>query len=154
MIFVTVGTQAPFDRLIKLMDIWCRDAGKQCFAQIGKNGYRPRFMPFKEVLTEQEFNQQFDRATIVVSHAGMGTIISCLQHRKVLLTLPRLLKYGEHRNDHQISTTTAFATRKLIHPIFNENELLSFLKKEPVLKPFKNIGEFADYELIQFLKSI
>ena len=56
----------------------------------------------------EEFQRLFARADLVVSHAGMGNIIACLEADKPLVLLPRQAKLGEHRNDHQMDTAEAF----------------------------------------------
>ena len=114
MIFITVGTQAPFDRLIKLIDEWAKGQDIKCFAQIANSKYKPKNIEFKTFLTEQEFTAVFEKATLIISHAGMGTIISSLRENKVILTLPRLAKFKEHRNNHQIATTRAFSEKGFI----------------------------------------
>ena len=46
MIFLTVGTQLPFDRLVAAVDDWCAARGESdVFGQIcdpGPDGYRPK----------------------------------------------------------------------------------------------------------------
>lgn len=152
MIFITVGTQEPFDRLIKLMDEWAKGQDVKCFAQIANSKYEPKNIEFKTFLTEQEFTAVFEKATLIISHAGMGTIISSLGENKIILTLPRLLEFKEHRNDHQIATTKAFSDKGFIYPIFNENDLIKHLNMLPKLKPLKKIEDSANIELLDFLR--
>ncbi|WP_163712917.1 glycosyltransferase [Mangrovibacterium lignilyticum] len=154
MIFITVGTQAPFDRLIELVDQWACHSNMKCFAQTNKGKYIPKNIEHKEFLTEQEFNAHFNEAKIIISHAGMGTIISSLKNGKILLTLPRLAEFKEHRNDHQYATTKAFAQKEYIYPIYNESDLLKHLNKLSQLKCLKQIGDHADDDLLAFIKNI
>lgn len=153
MIFITVGTQAPFDRLIKVIDEWVSISGEECFAQISTGKYKPKHFNSKEYLTEQEFNEVFQKASVIISHAGMGTIISSLKEEKILLTLPRLLKYKEHRNDHQIATTEAFSEKGFIYPIFNEKDLEFHLNKLSELSCLKAIEDKANPDLLEFLEN-
>lgn len=154
MIFITVGTQAPFDRLIKFIDKWAELNKVECFAQIGETSFMPIFLAYKKFLSQQEFDYYFNMADLVISHAGMGTIIQCASNNKPILTLPRQAKFEEHRNNHQVSTTKAMAKMGFIHPIFNESELNSFLNKYSDLKPLKNIRNKASEELQRFIISI
>nr|WP_320021522.1 glycosyltransferase [uncultured Draconibacterium sp.] len=154
MIFITVGTQAPFDRLIKLMDNWIKENNMECFAQIYKGRYKPTHMSYKEIISEQEYGDIFNKASVIVSHAGMGTIISALKNDKVLLTLPRLAEYKEHRNDHQVDTTKAFSEKGYIYPVYSEKNLLEHLSRLSELRCLKNVGDKASNDLINFLKSI
>lgn len=124
MIFVSVGTQLPFERLIKAMDEWASENTEVgVFAQIGATKYRPNTMSFKEKLTPIEYQNYFARADIIVSHAGMGTIITGLEHAKPMVLMPRRFKFGEHRNDHQVGTAERFEKFDLINIVENEESL-------------------------------
>lgn len=110
MIFVTVGTQLPFTRMIKMVDEW---AGKHSqfdvFAQIGNTDFLPRNMRYSKHLSPQEFDQKFRDADVIVAHAGMGTIITGIESDKRMILMPRLSKFGEQRNDHQLATAMRFS---------------------------------------------
>lgn len=124
MIFVSVGTQLPFERLIKSMDEWTRlHPGQMVFAQIGDTVYRPLFMETVRKLTPLEYLQRFEKASVVVSHAGMGTIITGLENAKPMILMPRQMSLGEHRNDHQVGTAEKFANFELINIVHTEDAL-------------------------------
>lgn len=124
MIFVTVGTQLPFERLIEQVDAWAAAHPEQeCFAQIGQTKYRPTAMEFTEMMTPKEYQDCFNRARVLVSHVGMGTIISGLEAGKPLILMPRRASLGEHRSDHQLGSARKFAHHRLIQVVENANEL-------------------------------
>lgn len=105
MIFATVGTQLPFDRLIRALDDWAgahRDT--EVFAQIGRGGYEPRHMEWSHDLHPKEFRSRLEACDAVVAHAGMGTIISAVELGKRVIVMPRRAALGEHRNEHQLAT--------------------------------------------------
>ena len=109
MIFVTVGTQLPFDRLIAAVDHWAGLSGRaDVFAQTCGGTYRPAHMMNRARITPAECREYFARADIVVAHAGMGTIISAIEAGKPLVIVPRRMDFGEHRNDHQVATCERF----------------------------------------------
>lgn len=111
LIFVTVGTQLPFQRLVKAMDAWAGNhPGKEIFMQTGDTAYQPRHCAFKPYTLPDEWEDRFRRAALLVSHAGMGTILKSLDTGKPLILMPRLAALGEHRNDHQVATATRFGT--------------------------------------------
>ena len=84
MIFVTVGTDMPFDRMMKIIDRWAGETGrKDVFAQIGEGGWQPLHIPFVEFLEPAEFKKRFTESTLIIGHAGMGTILSALLHGKL-----------------------------------------------------------------------
>ncbi len=103
MIFLTVGTQFPFDRLVRAVDDWLdHDSfGEEVFAQIGESSYRPRHFEAVVSLDKAAFDRRVQQASAFISHAGMGTITMALDHGKSLLAMPRLKKYREVVSDHQ-----------------------------------------------------
>lgn len=127
MIFVTVGSQLPFDRLIKTIDQWAETDHKNqtIFAQIGDSEYKPQNIDFLSSITPDKYNAYFEKSDIIIAHAGMGTIISALEHGKPLIVLPRLASNGEHRNDHQLATSKHFSKFENIYVVDNETKLLS-----------------------------
>ena len=110
MIFLTVGTQFPFNRLVKAID---DAAGNNQFndkivAQIGVTTYNPKNFEGIPSLEKKLFDKYFNEAKYVISHAGIGTITLALERRKPMLVMPRLKKYGEVVNDHQVAIAKKF----------------------------------------------
>lgn len=125
MIFVTVGSQLPFDRLIKSVDEWAgENKDQEIFAQIGMSNYKPKNIAFCQTMTPDEYIDYLSKADFIVAHAGMGTIISALELGKPLLLMPRLASKGEHRNDHQLATVKRFSRFSNIRVAADESELL------------------------------
>ena len=110
MIFLTVGTQFPFDRLVKAVDETAGTNGfdEQIVAQIGDSSYCPENFQATTSFEKVVFDRHFAMADGIISHAGMGTITMALDHRKPLLVMPRLKKYGEVVNDHQLAIAKKF----------------------------------------------
>jgi beta-1,4-N-acetylglucosaminyltransferase len=110
MIFLTVGTQFPFDRLVKSFDELITKNGfdEEIFAQIGNSQYEPK--GFKAVVSIEKhlFDKYMLDASYIISHAGMGTITMALENHKSLLVMPRKKKYGEVVNDHQVAIAKKF----------------------------------------------
>lgn len=104
-IFVTVGTQLPFDRLVRAVDEWAGDSGaSSVFAQIGDTLYRPAHMEWAQYLPAEHFRRRIAAASLIVSHAGMGNLLAALAAQKPLLVMPRRAALNEIRNDHQLAT--------------------------------------------------
>lgn len=139
MIFLTVGTQFPFDRLVRAVD---EAAGNNQFnskiiAQIGVTTYRPKNFESVSSLGKKLFDQHFDEADSIISHAGIGTIAMALECRKPLLVMPRLKKYGEVVNDHQLAIAKKFEQLGYLLVAYNAedvpvkmNQLKSFIPQE------------------------
>jgi beta-1,4-N-acetylglucosaminyltransferase len=110
MIFLTVGTQFPFDRLIKAID-HLFDEGlmpEDVFGQIGASTYKPRHFETVVSLEKTAYDDRFREASAVISHAGMGAITMALDQGKPLLVIPRQRKYKEVVNGHQEALADKF----------------------------------------------
>lgn len=123
MIFVTVGAQMPFDRLVRAVDGWAAEAGVEVVAQVGDSAYRPRHLRATPWLGPDAFRAELGRAEAVIGHAGMGTILSALELGKPLLVMPRRAALGETRNDHQVATAKRFAERGWLRVAESEADL-------------------------------
>ena len=155
MIFVTIGTQEPFDRLIKVMDELALELKDiEIIAQVSQTNYKIKNMKILNFVAPAEFNKYFSEAQLVVSHAGMGTIISALEQKKPIIVMPRLMQYKEHRNEHQLATANRFDKLGYIHVAYNEDELKNRLIDILTgnLKPLYSIGDVASDELIKSIK--
>jgi UDP-N-acetylglucosamine transferase subunit ALG13 len=122
-IFVTVGHQTPFDRLIRAMDSWAAEHREKCFAQIGNGSYTPRHMEHVRFLPPSDFSGQMMRARLVVGHAGIGSIVESIESGRQLVALPRRADLRETRNDHQQATAEMFKNRPGIFIAGSESEL-------------------------------
>lgn len=149
MIFVTVGTEMPFERLVRAVDDWARENGRtDVFAQIGRSAWRPTFIPHAEFLAPAEFNQYFARASAIIAHAGMGTILSALRYDKPILVLPRRAALGEQRNDHQLATARQLLALGKINVALDETELRERLERLDELSVRGHTGAYANTALL------
>jgi UDP-N-acetylglucosamine transferase subunit ALG13 len=100
----------PFDRLIRSVDemVGAGLIRDPIVAQIGDGKYEPRHMPFDRFLGKPEYDRRVNEASMLVAHAGAGTIAMALALHKPLLVLPRRKRFGEHVNDHQVATARRF----------------------------------------------
>ena len=131
MIFITVGTQFPFDRLVRAVDN-IFDQGlinEEIFAQIGKTSYKPRNFESVISLEKKVFDERFKKASSVISHAGVGTITMALKNHKPLLVMPRLKRYREHVNDHQVATARKFEELGHILAAYDAKDLPNGIRK-------------------------
>jgi UDP-N-acetylglucosamine transferase subunit ALG13 len=153
MIFVTVGTDLPFDRMLRVIDAWARDAGRDdVFAQIGEGAWEPEHIRFAHFLQPPEFAEHFKRASVIISHAGMGTILSALHHRKPILVMPKRASLGEHRNEHQLASARRMMELGNVNVAFDETELRERLDRLDDLTDPKSIGAVASDSLLRGLR--
>ena len=105
MIFVTVGThEQQFNRLIKKIDQLKKDGHikDDVFIQTGFSNYIPESCDWKKFLSYEEMIQKIKDAKIVITHGGPSSFILPLQYGKTPIVVPRMKKYDEHVNDHQV----------------------------------------------------
>jgi UDP-N-acetylglucosamine transferase subunit ALG13 len=154
MIYVVVGTQEPFDRLIRSVDEWSRLSGhKDIIAQISNASYKPANFKYFDFIPADKFNELFMEADLIVGHAGMGTIISAMQYQKPIIVMPRLAKYKEHRNDHQVATANSFGQLGYVKSVFSHKELIEALNERHLLRPAPAISEHASNSLLQTIEN-
>lgn len=114
MIFITLGSQKfQFNRLLKAVDEIAVD--EDVFAQIGYSDYKPQHYKYKQFLDRDEFEDMMSKADIVITHGGTGAIIEAVKKGKKVIAVPRLKKYGEHVDDHQIQLIGEFKNLELIY---------------------------------------
>jgi UDP-N-acetylglucosamine transferase subunit ALG13 len=153
MIFVTVGTDGPFDRLVSAMDRWAEEnARTDVVAQIGRTRLRPRFLQSHEFLEPPQFNEYFASAELVIAHAGMGTILSALRHNKPLVVMPRRASLGEQRNEHQLATARRLREMGKLVVAFDEHELRMRLAETHEWRVRDPIGPYAEPRLINAIR--
>lgn len=131
MILITVGSQKfQFNRLLieidKLIDK--KVINDEVFAQIGVSDYKPRNYKYVDFMTQDEFNKKIDEANIVITHAGTGVIVNALKNGKKVIAIPRLVKYGEHVDDHQIQLIDEFKELNFIEPVYEIENLEQAIK--------------------------
>jgi UDP-N-acetylglucosamine transferase subunit ALG13 len=123
-IFVTIGSMFPFDRLIRGMDAWAAEHGvAELLAQIGDGAYQPVHMPWVRRLDQAAFARTVASARLIVAHAGMGSVITADEFRKPIVILPRLQDQGEHTTDHQVATANWLRAKPGIHVADRDEDL-------------------------------
>ena len=123
MIVVTVGTQLPFDRLIEMVDELAPRLIGPVFAQTGPGQYRPKNIRWSASMAPSEFEAMLKDASVIVAHAGIGTVLKAYKYRKPIILVPRKAAFGEHRNDHQLATVSKLAERTGIYVAQSKEEL-------------------------------
>ncbi len=114
-ILFAAGTQFPFPRMDQVVQgvaeqrpAWTLVYQAGPDVNLSTLGSLPNLRA-QPLFKAEEYQQIFTEAALVVTHAGMGNILACLEQGKPFLMLPRLARLGEHRNDHQVDTAEAIA---------------------------------------------
>ena len=117
MIFVTVGSQKfPFDRLIKKVDqmIGAGLIKEEVFIQTGTSGYVPA-CPHQAFCGQEQFAGLMKSCDILITHGGAGTMAGAVKQGKKVIAVPRLARYGEHVDDHQLELPARFHDMNLVY---------------------------------------
>lgn len=124
MIFVTVGTVLPFDRLVRAMDDWAsRRPETEMLAQIGGGVFKPQHMKWTRTMTPAEFDDAVCDASLVVAHAGMGSVMAAAVAQRPIVIMPRRMAAKEHTSDHQVHTAMRLIDRPGIYVAESETDL-------------------------------
>ena len=130
MIFVTLGSQKfQFNRLLKAIDelIITEKIAEMVIAQIGYSDYKPKHYNYRKFLDRDEFIAVMSEADIVITHGGTGVIINAIKKGKKVIAAPRLKRYGEHIDDHQIQLLKQFKELDMIY-VCEDGDLQKALK--------------------------
>ncbi len=153
MIFVTVGHQMPFDRLVSAVDAWAGSGPRrEVFAQIGETSLRPAHLRWAAKIDPAEFQRLVRDCQIVVGHAGMGTILTALEFAKPVLVMPRRSALRETRNDHQLATARSLIGRPGIHVAEDEDALCASLDGLSRLRGGDPIPPTASEDLLEAVR--
>jgi len=125
-LFVPLGTQKfPFNRLVESLNALVRD-GKytpgEIVIQSSVYEERPLFK-FLKMIPNDQFNDLIHRAETVLTHSGVNSIITCMRLHKPLVIVPRMKKYGEHVDNHQIEIANLMHERFGVSMVTDMNEL-------------------------------
>jgi UDP-N-acetylglucosamine transferase subunit ALG13 len=102
MIFVTVGMlHFPFERLLRAVDELPGD--EELIVQCKANCVPPARARFYPDLPYEQLVEDVRRARVVICHAGVGSVMTALANDKRPIVFPRLQRYGEAVDDHQLS---------------------------------------------------
>ena len=144
MILVTLGTQDKnFVRLLEKIDQLINNGliKDKVIVQAGFTKYNSENMEIFDLIPQDEFNDLMDKADIIITHGGVGNIISALEKNKKVIAVPRLAKYGEHINDHQNQIIAKFNALGYIIGLQDVDELDDAVKQIEKFKPKKFVHD-------------
>ncbi len=104
-LFIILGTKKfPFKRLIQAIEkivengIYQKD---EVLIQSGIVQDKSSLINITSSIPVDEFNRIIEYADIIITHAGVNSILSCMKLQKKFIVVPRLKQYGEHVDNHQ-----------------------------------------------------
>lgn len=140
MILITLGTQdKDFSRLLKAVDkeIEKGNIKEEVIVQAGYTKYESKNMKIFDLIETKEFEKLIKKCDILITHGGVGSILTGIKNNKKVIAAARLKKYKEHTNDHQKQIIKEFVKRGYILELDNFNNLDNLLKEVKKFKPVK-----------------
>ena len=143
MIFVTLGTNDnSFERLLKAIDkeIEKGTIKDKVIVQAGCTKYTSKNMEILDLIPREEFDRLISECDLLITHGGVGSILTGVNNGKKVIAVPRLAKYKEHGNDHQLQIVENFSERKYILAVKDLNKLGKTIEKAKTFKPKKFVS--------------
>ena len=131
-IFIAVGTHPmQFNRLLEGIDelIGDKKLSGNIFAQTGYSTYKPKHYKYSKFLDFGAFKKRMKSADLIITHGGEGVIGTALQLNKKMIIVPRLKKFNEHTNNHQLELTKAVANSGNAIAVYDIADLENAFKK-------------------------
>lgn len=143
MILIMLGTQNnSFHRLLEEVQR-CIDnkiIQDEVVVQAGNTKFKSNDMKIFKLVSAQKLNKYMEDADFIITHGGVGSIVSCLKKGKKVIAVPRYHKYGEHVNDHQLQIVQTFDGQGFIKGIKDVSELEETIKEISQFEPKKFIS--------------
>lgn len=143
MIFVALGTQdKSFERLLKIIDenIQNKVINEEVIVQSGYTKYKSDNMQIFDYVSMDDFNKYINECSLFITHGGVGNILSALKVNKKIIAVPRLAKYKEHTNDHQLQIVNNFYEKAYILRLLENDDFKDVYEKSKTFVPKKWIN--------------
>jgi len=153
LIFIILGTQdKQFTRLLEAVDkqIQLGNITDNVVVQSGCTKFKSKNMQMFDLVSQENFSQYIEEADIVITHGGVGSILTALKKGKKIIAVPRLSKFGEHINDHQLQIIKVFNEKGYLLPLEDLSKLGETLKMVKTFVP--NSFGSKNTRFIQFLE--
>lgn len=148
MVFVTLGTNdESFARLLKAIDK-AIDKGlikDKVVVQAGCTKYESKNMEIMDLVPREKFDEYIEKCDLLITHGGVGSILTGINKNKKVIAVARLAKYKEHGNDHQLQIVENFGKLGYIIPVTNVDDLEDAIKKVKTFKPKKFVSNTNNF---------
>lgn len=140
MILILLGTQNnSFHRLLEKMDELVEKGiiEERILVQAGYTKYESKNMKIFDLIPQEELERYQEKADLIITHGGVGSIISSIKKGKKVIAVPRLHEYQEHVNDHQKQIVESFHKKGYIMGVNGVEELEEAILKMEKFVPVK-----------------
>lgn len=148
LILVTLGTQdKKFSRLLEAVQkqIDLGNIKDKVIVQAGCTSFQSKDMEVFDLIPMDRFAELIKECNLLITHGGVGSIIEGLKNSKVVIAAPRLKKYKEHTNDHQLQIIENFSEEGFILPLYDFDKLDEILIKSKKFIPKKYISNTSKF---------
>jgi UDP-N-acetylglucosamine transferase subunit ALG13 len=156
LIIVLFGTNPySFDRLAKAVEEYAQTFGEEIVAQLGNTIYHPKGVKCYSFLSHEELLSLIDKAEIVITQGGFGSIMDCLEHRKRIVAVPRRKELRECKD--------VFGQEELIRELEEEGKIIGLydttdlavaIEKARTLQPKFDPNTKIPNLILNFVKSV
>ncbi len=157
MILVMLGTQNnSFHRLLEEIDKLIKEnvIKEKVIVQAGYTKYDSKNMKIFGLIPQDELEKYQEQADLIITHGGVGSIITSIKKGKKVIAVPRLHKYHEHVNDHQTQIVDDFSNKGYIIGIKDVNQLKDAIIKAQDFVPVKyNESTKEDNQIIKIIEN-
>ena len=154
MILVMLGTQNnSFERLLKKMDelIEKKVIDEKVIVQSGYTNYESKNMRIFDLIPQGELERYQEQADLIITHGGVGSIVSSIKKGKKVIAVPRLHRYHEHVNDHQKQIVESFDKKGYIIGIQRIDELKNAIIRAQDFEP-KKYEEKSNSKILEIIE--
>ena len=153
MILVMLGTQNnSFHRLLEEIDELVKKGiiNDEIIVQAGYTKYNSKNMKILGLMPKEELEKYQEKADLIITHGGVGSIISSIEKGKKVIAVPRLHEYQEHVNNHQIEIVKKYSNENLIIGCKQVSDLEKAIKKVKKFTPKK--FERSNSKMLEIIK--
>ena len=142
MTLVLLGTQNnSFHRLLEEVqkNIDNGNIKDEVVVQKGYTKFESPDMQIYDQVPVEKMKELVKQADLVITHGGVGSIITAIEQGKKVIAVPRLKKYKEHVNDHQLDIIKSFNGAGYIIGIQDVSKLPKALEEAKKFIPQKYV---------------
>ena len=154
MILVTLGTQKfEMNRLVEAVDRLAAHTEEEIFVQKGNSTYIPQNCKYADFVDTKKFGEMIKSCSVLITHSGVGSIMTGIRHHRPVIVVPRLSKYKEHVDDHQEQIAEAFANKNCVLYCKDLEELPGLIEeaKRHLFDPYHMKGGKIEEMILEFM---
>lgn len=155
MILVTLGTQKfQMNRLIEAIDKLAPSLHEEVFVQTGNSTYIPKNCKYQDFVDVETFQKMIAECSVLITHSGVGSIMTGVNNRRPIIVVPRLAKFKEHVDDHQVQIAEAFEYKQLVLHCKDVDKLDDYIEKAKTydFKPYETHGGKIEDIVLGFIE--